>query len=62
MTVKNMWEAKCVNRAVLRNSLLENTHGSNGNGGGQNTILLNQAANNGNQVNDGNGVKSATGR
>jgi hypothetical protein len=56
MTVKNMWEAKCVNRAILRNSLLENTHGSNGNGGGQNTVLLNQAANNANQVNDGNGV------
>lgn len=56
MTVKNMWEAKCVNRAILHFSLLENTHGSNGNGGGQNTCMLLQPANNANQVLDGNGV------
>jgi hypothetical protein len=56
ITVKNMWEAKCLSRGVLEFSILENTWGSNGNGGGQNTCLLNQPANNANQTKDGNGV------
>lgn len=55
-TVKNMWEAKCVNRGILENSLLENTWGSQGNGGGQNTMLLNQSINQSNQVTDGSGA------
>lgn len=56
MTVKNMWEAKCLNRGLLENSLLENTWGSQGNGGGQNNALLNQAINQANQTTDGSGA------
>jgi hypothetical protein len=55
-TVKNGWEVKCVSQAVLKNSIVENSHGSQGNGGGQNISAIAQSANNGNQVNDGNGV------
>jgi hypothetical protein len=56
MTVKNMWEAKCLNRGLLENSILENTWGSQGNGGGQNAAILNQAANQTSQTTDGSGA------
>jgi hypothetical protein len=56
ITVKNMWEAKCVNRGLLEYSLLENTWGSQGNGGGQNNMLLNQAINQSSQTTDGSGA------
>jgi hypothetical protein len=56
MTVKNLWECKCIRRGDFGFSLLENTHGSQGNGGGQNVTILTQSANNGNQILDGSGA------
>jgi hypothetical protein len=56
MTVKNMWEAKCLVRGLLEFSLLENTFGTQGNGGGQNDCVLNQAINQSGQVTDGSGA------
>src|SRR6185437_6179828 len=55
-TVKNMWEAKCLNRGLLEFSLLENTFGTQGNGGGQNDCVLNQAINQAGQTTDGSGA------
>jgi hypothetical protein len=56
ITVKNMWEAKCLTRGLLENSLLENTWGSQGNSGGQDNAILNQAINQTNQTTDGSGA------
>jgi hypothetical protein len=56
-TSKNGWEEKCGGRTELKNSLVENGWGSQGNGNGQNgSMALTQVGNQSNQATDGSGA------